>query len=34
MVEKNNEYVVEVLDLTHDGLGVTKVEGFAVFVGV
>ena len=33
MVEKNKEYVAEVLDLTHDGLGVTKVEsGFAVFV--
>jgi len=32
MVEKNKEYVAEVLDLTHDGLGVVKVEGFAVFV--
>ncbi|MBP3283918.1 MAG: 23S rRNA (uracil(1939)-C(5))-methyltransferase RlmD [Clostridia bacterium] len=32
MVEKNKEYVTEVLDLTHEGLGVAKVEGFAVFV--
>lgn len=32
MVEKNKEYVTKILDLTHDGLGVARVEGFAVFV--
>jgi len=32
MVEKNKEYITTVLDMTHDGAGVAKIEGFAVFI--
>ena len=32
MVEKNREYVVDILDMTHDGFGVAKIDGFAVFI--
>jgi 23S rRNA (uracil1939-C5)-methyltransferase len=32
MVEKNEYYDVEFVDMTHDGMGVCKIEGFAVFV--
>jgi len=32
MVEKNEYYDVEFIDMTHDGMGVCKIEGFAVFV--
>lgn len=32
MVEKNREYVTNILDMTHEGAGVAKIDGFAVFV--
>ena len=32
MVEKNKEYVTSIIDMTHDGAGVAKIEGFAVFI--
>ena len=32
MVEKNREYIVDILDMTHDGFGVAKIDGFAVFI--
>lgn len=32
MVEKNREYITNILDMTHEGAGVAKVDGFAVFV--
>lgn len=32
MVEKNREYLTNVLDMTHDGFGVAKIDGFAVFI--
>ena len=32
MVNKNEEYVVEIIDMTHDGAGVAKISGFAVFI--
>ncbi len=32
MVEKNEFYDVEFVDMTHDGMGVCKIEGFPVFV--
>ncbi len=32
MVEKNEFYEVEFIDMTHDGMGVCKIEGFPVFV--
>lgn len=32
MVEKNEYYDVVFMDMTHDGMGVCKVEGFPVFV--
>ena len=32
MVTKNNEYLTTILDMTHDGVGVAKIDGFAVFV--
>ncbi len=32
MVEKNEYYAVEFIDMTHDGMGVCKIDGFPVFV--
>lgn len=32
MVVKNNEYLTTIIDMTHDGAGVAKIDGFAVFV--
>ena len=32
MIEKNNEYLTTILDMTHDGAGVAKIDGFVVFV--
>lgn len=32
MIEKNEYYSVEFVDMTHDGMGVCKVDGFPVFV--
>ncbi|QMS84743.1 23S rRNA (uracil(1939)-C(5))-methyltransferase RlmD [Candidatus Xianfuyuplasma coldseepsis] len=32
MVEKNEYYAVEFVDMTHDGMGVCKVDGFPIFV--
>lgn len=32
MVEKNKEYVTNILDMTHEGAGVAKIDGFAVFI--
>ena len=32
MVEKNKEYLTNILDMTHDGFGVAKIDGFAVFI--
>ena len=32
MIEKNEYYEVEFVDMTHDGMGVCKVEGFPIFV--
>lgn len=32
MVKKNEEYLTKILDMTHDGLGVAKIDGFAIFV--
>ncbi len=32
MVEKNEYYDVEVVDMTHDGMGVCKIDGFPIFV--
>jgi len=32
MVTKNKEYLTTVIDMTHDGAGVAKIEGFAVFI--
>ena len=31
MVTKNKEYITTILDMTHDGAGVAKIDGFAVF---
>jgi len=32
MVEKNEYYEVEFVDMTHDGMGICKIDGFTVFV--
>lgn len=32
MVEKNKEYVTNIIDMTHDGAGVARIEGMAVFI--
>ncbi|NLN47824.1 MAG: 23S rRNA (uracil(1939)-C(5))-methyltransferase RlmD [Clostridiales bacterium] len=32
VIKKNQEYIIEAIDLTHDGLGVGKIGGFTVFV--
>lgn len=32
MIEKNEYYSVEFIDMTHDGMGVCKIDGFPVFV--
>lgn len=32
MIEKNEYYTVEFTDMTHDGMGVCKIDGFPVFV--
>ena len=32
MVEKNEFYEVEFIDMTHDGMGVCKIDGFPIFV--
>lgn len=32
MVTKNKEYIITILDMTHDGAGVAKIDGFAVFI--
>ena len=32
MIEKNDEYLTTILDMTHDGAGVAKIDGFAIFV--
>lgn len=32
MIEKNEYYSVEFVDMTHDGMGVCKIDGFPVFV--
>ena len=32
MVEKNEYYEVEFIDMTHDGMGICKVDGFTIFV--
>lgn len=32
MIEKNEYYAVEFIDMTHDGMGVCKIDGFPVFV--
>lgn len=32
MIEKNEEFLTTILDMTHDGAGVAKINGFAVFV--
>lgn len=31
-VEKNKQYTIECIDLTHDGLGVAKIDGFPIFI--
>ena len=33
MITKNEEYITTIIDMTHDGAGVAKIDGFAVFVG-
>lgn len=32
MVEKNEYYEVEFIDMTHDGMGICKVDGFTLFI--
>lgn len=32
MIEKNEYYSVEFVDMTHDGMGVCKIDGFPIFV--
>ena len=32
MITKNEEYITTVIDMTHDGAGVAKIDGFAVFI--
>jgi 23S rRNA (uracil1939-C5)-methyltransferase len=32
MIEKNEYYNVEFIDMTHDGMGVCKIDGFPIFV--
>jgi 23S rRNA (uracil1939-C5)-methyltransferase len=32
MVEKNEYYEVEFVDMTHDGMGICKIDGFTIFV--
>jgi len=32
MIEKNEYYTVEFTDMTHDGMGVCKIDGFPIFV--
>jgi len=32
MIEKNEYYTVEFIDMTHDGMGVCKIDGFPIFV--
>lgn len=31
-VKKNSEYTVEIIDLTHEGLGVAKIDGYPLFI--
>ena len=32
MIEKNQDYIVDIVDMTHEGAGVARIDGFAVFV--
>ncbi|MBQ7668525.1 MAG: 23S rRNA (uracil(1939)-C(5))-methyltransferase RlmD [Clostridia bacterium] len=32
MVEKNKNYIVDIIDMTHEGAGVAKIDGFPVFI--
>ena len=32
MVEKNQDYIVDIIDMTHEGAGVAKVNDFAIFI--
>lgn len=32
MIEKNQNYIVDIEDMTHEGAGVARIDGFAVFV--
>ena len=32
MVEKNKDYIVDIIDKTHEGAGVAKIDGFPVFI--
>lgn len=32
MIEKNSEHIVEIIDLTHEGLGFARLDGKAVFI--
>lgn len=31
-VQKNQEVIVEIVDLTHEGLGVARVDGYLLFI--
>lgn len=31
-IKKNNEYLVDIIDVNHEGLGVGKIDGYTVFV--
>jgi 23S rRNA (uracil1939-C5)-methyltransferase len=31
-VQKNDEHVVEIVDLTHEGSGVARIDGYTVFI--
>ncbi len=32
MLEKNKNYIVDIMDMTHEGFGVAKIDGFPVFI--
>ena len=33
MVEKNNEYIVDIIDNGYEGEGIAKIDGFTILVG-
>ena len=32
MVEKNNEYIVDIIDNGYEGEGIAKIDGFTIFI--